>query len=68
LSALGQKVKELENLLKTSQEECDRLNETLAQVQMGYLDAMNDKDQLTHEKREIDKRLRNLESQYEEVN
>jgi chromosome segregation ATPase len=63
-----QKVKELENLLKELQGERDRINETLAQVQMKYLDAINDKDQLTHEKREVDKRYRNLESQYQEVN
>ncbi|CAB4411920.1 unnamed protein product [Rhizophagus irregularis] len=67
LSDLEQKIKELESLLKKSQGECDRLSETLAQVQMRYLDAINDKDQLTHEKREVDKRFRTLETQYQEV-
>jgi len=58
----------LENLLKTSQGECDPLSETLIQVQMGYLDAINGKDQLTHENREVERKFRTLESQYQEVN
>ncbi|KAF0520291.1 leucine-rich repeat-containing protein [Gigaspora margarita] len=64
---LEQRIIELENSLKLSKSECARLNEKLAQVQVGYLNAVNDKDQLALSKRESDKKVKALEAQLESV-
>ncbi|CAG8527928.1 14577_t:CDS:2 [Dentiscutata erythropus] len=64
---LEQRIIELENALKLSTTECDRLNEKLAQVEVGYLNAVNDKDQLALAKRESDKKVKALEAQLESV-
>ncbi|CAG8631075.1 13539_t:CDS:2 [Cetraspora pellucida] len=64
---LEQRIIELENSLKLSKSDCDRLNEKLAQIQVEYLNAVNDKDQLTLVKRESDKKVKALEAQLESV-
>ncbi|CAG8731459.1 13922_t:CDS:2, partial [Racocetra persica] len=67
IDILEQRVVELENSLKTSNLECDRLRETLADVQFKYLDTINDKDQLILTKRELDKKVKALNDQLEDV-
>ncbi|CAG8806522.1 4257_t:CDS:1, partial [Racocetra fulgida] len=62
---LEQRITELEHSLKLSKSECVRLNEKLAQIQVEYLNAVNDKDQLTLAKRESDKKVKALEAQLE---
>ncbi|CAG8600676.1 7255_t:CDS:2, partial [Scutellospora calospora] len=65
--SLEQRIIELENSLKLSKSECARLNEKLSEVQIGYLNAINDKDQLASSKRESDKKIKTLEAQLESV-
>ncbi|CAG8572239.1 19098_t:CDS:1, partial [Racocetra fulgida] len=65
---LEQEKSQLENSLKSTQSECVRLNDTLKQLQMGYLDAVNDKDLLTNAKREVEKKIKAMEIELQEVN
>ncbi|CAG8473829.1 42680_t:CDS:2 [Gigaspora margarita] len=58
---LEQEKDQLENSLRSLQAECARLNETLKQVQNGYLEAVNDKDQLITAKRETEKKIKAME-------
>ncbi|CAG8506408.1 23661_t:CDS:2 [Gigaspora rosea] len=64
---LEQEKDQLENSLKSLRAECARLNETLKQVQNGYLDAVNDKDQLTTAKREADKKIKAMEVEIQTI-
>ncbi|CAG8658223.1 9778_t:CDS:2, partial [Scutellospora calospora] len=60
---LEQEISQLENSLKYSQTECTRLNESLKQVQMKYLNAVSDKDQSTNAKREVEKKIKAIETE-----
>ncbi|CAG8440031.1 1163_t:CDS:2 [Scutellospora calospora] len=67
IDILEQRIAGLENSLKISNLECDQLRETLAQVQFKYLDAINDKDQLTQMKRNLEKKVKSMGDQLEDV-
>ncbi|CAG8527143.1 14128_t:CDS:2 [Cetraspora pellucida] len=58
---------QLENSFKLSQSECARLNEKLIQLQMGYINAVNDKEQLTNAKREAEKKIKAMELELQVV-
>ncbi|CAG8700004.1 15660_t:CDS:2, partial [Dentiscutata heterogama] len=64
---LEQEKTQLENSLKSLQAECARLDETLKQVQMGYLNAVSDKDQLTNAKREAEKKIKAMEVELQTI-
>lgn len=64
-SKLLQKITDLENSLKSSKLECEKLNEKLTEIQLYHFEAVNEKNKVIEEKSEAQKKIKLLESRLE---
>ena len=64
---LEKKIYDLENSLKSTKNEHDRLNEKSTQIQMEYLEAVHNKDQLIEEKHIVERKIQSLEIKLEDI-
>ncbi|CAG8546826.1 10731_t:CDS:2 [Paraglomus occultum] len=67
LLRLQAQITSFEKELKESKNECLKLNEALSQVQMSYLDAVNEKDQILKTKKDLEKKLKSQEDDMQQL-
>ncbi|GBC02194.1 hypothetical protein RclHR1_00450029 [Rhizophagus clarus] len=60
---LEKRLLELENSLRESRSECDKLNEKIMHVQQKYADSISEKDKVVKERKDMEKKIKSMDAE-----
>ncbi|PKY38499.1 hypothetical protein RhiirA4_392080 [Rhizophagus irregularis] len=64
---LEKRLSELENSLRESRFECNKLNEKIMNVQQRYADSISEKDKVMKERNDMEKKIKSMDAELKEV-
>jgi chromosome segregation ATPase len=67
VNILEKRLSELENSLRESRSECEKLNEKIMQVQQRYADSISEKDKVVKERNDMEKKIKSMDAELKVV-
>ncbi|PKC10540.1 hypothetical protein RhiirA5_355372 [Rhizophagus irregularis] len=64
---LEKRLSELENSLRESRFECNKLNEKIMNVQQRFADSISEKDKVMKERNDMEKKIKSMDAELKEV-